>query len=67
MLLVSTSMAMRGDNVRPICWSDLLARDVQLVNMGDDFRIKVCSMLLLITICPMIPLGLGYYQQSGKD
>ncbi|KAJ3536673.1 hypothetical protein NMY22_g5932 [Coprinellus aureogranulatus] len=36
MLVISTSMAMRGDNVRPICWSDISTEQVPLPNMGDD-------------------------------
>ncbi|KAJ3519519.1 hypothetical protein NMY22_g13159 [Coprinellus aureogranulatus] len=44
MLLVSVSMAMRGDNIRPICWSDMMLREVKLVNMGLDHK----TMALLI-------------------
>ena len=41
MLLLSCSTAMRGDNTRPILLSDLYSRDVPLVNVGLDFKVKV--------------------------
>ncbi|KAF5310463.1 hypothetical protein D9611_012258 [Ephemerocybe angulata] len=40
MFLVSRAAIMRGDNVRPICWSDLSMREIGLINMGDDHRVK---------------------------
>jgi hypothetical protein len=46
MLLMSTSMAMRGDNVRTTGWSDLLLRPVMLINMGDDYHATVCLTVL---------------------
>lgn len=41
MLLLSTSTAMRGDNIRPILFSDLYTKDVLLVDVDLDFNIKV--------------------------
>lgn len=41
MLLLSTSTAMRGDNTRPILLSDLYTKDVLLVDIGLDFKVKV--------------------------
>lgn len=42
MLLVATTMALRGDNVRPITLSDLLLRKIILINMGKDHAVEVC-------------------------
>lgn len=44
MLLLSCSTAMRGDNTRPILLSDLYSRDVPLVDVGLDFKVKVRSL-----------------------
>jgi hypothetical protein len=45
MLLISSSMALRGDNVRPLLLSDLLSKDIPFVNVGLDFKVKVRSHL----------------------
>lgn len=44
MLLLSCSTAMRGDNTCPILLSDLYSRDVPLVDVGLDFKVKVRSL-----------------------
>jgi len=41
MLLLSTSTAMWGDNTHPILLSDLYSKDVLLVDVGLDFKVKV--------------------------
>ncbi len=41
MLLLTTSMAFRGDNVREITWSDILVRQVPLVDVGLDVKAAV--------------------------
>ena len=41
MLLLSCSTAMQGDNMHPILLSDLYSRDVPLVDVGLDFKVKV--------------------------
>jgi hypothetical protein len=41
MLLLSTSMAFRGDNTRNILWSDIFLRDIPLVEVGLDFKVPV--------------------------
>lgn len=46
MLHVSASVGMRGDNVRPMLFSDLLLREIPLVNMGHDTMVKVCQSLI---------------------
>jgi len=45
MLLISSSMALWGDNVWPLLLSDLLSKDVPFVNVGLDFKVKVWSHL----------------------
>ncbi|KAF5334432.1 hypothetical protein D9611_014463 [Ephemerocybe angulata] len=40
MLIISATMALRGDNVRPVRLSDLSMRDVPLVNIAHDFKAK---------------------------
>ena len=54
MLLLSTSTAMRGDNICPILLSDLYTKDILLVDVDLDFNIKVWV------------LGLGLSLQSHK-
>jgi hypothetical protein len=46
MLLVSTATAFRGDNVRSLLLSDLFARDIPMVEIGEDRTLMVCSFLL---------------------
>jgi hypothetical protein len=41
MLLLSTAMAFRGDNVREITWSDILIREIPLVDIGLDYKAMV--------------------------
>lgn len=37
MLLLSSCMAFRGDNIRNVLWSDMFLRDIPLVDVGLDF------------------------------
>ena len=55
MLLLSTSTAMRGDNTRPILLSDLYSKDVPLVDVGLDFKVKVRILYIRVTVC--LPLN----------
>jgi hypothetical protein len=68
MLLMSTSMAMRGDNVRTTGWSDLLLRTVMLINMGDDYHATVCLTVLFSAedMTDKTAQGLCCYKQSRK-
>ena len=41
MLQISACVGMRGDNVRPILLSDLMIRDIPLINIGYGITAKV--------------------------
>ncbi len=41
MILVSASIAFRGDSLRSLLWSDLELRNVPMVNIGLDAKVPV--------------------------
>ena len=43
MLLISTTIAYRGDSTRRVTWSDLKVQDVPLIDVGTGAKQKVCG------------------------
>lgn len=48
MLLLTTTMAFRGDNLRNIGWSDLYMRDILLSEVGPEAKVPVRLLFLML-------------------
>ncbi len=49
MILLSSSIAFRGDSARSLLWSDLELRNIPMINIGLDAKVPASNLVILST------------------
>ncbi len=60
MILLSSSIAFRGDSARSLLWSDLELRNIPMINIGLDAKVPASNLVILSTFSLVLMLYLSH-------